>query len=81
MATDLGQYFPATIELALFAIVISIVVGVGLGVFAAVRRGHPSTAASGCSASSASRCRPSGWRSLPSISSSTASAGSLREEG
>lgn len=38
--TDLGQYVPATIELALFAIVISVVVGVGLGVLAAVRRGR-----------------------------------------
>ena len=41
VATDLGQYVPATIELALFAIVISVVVGVGLGVLAAVRRGRP----------------------------------------
>jgi peptide/nickel transport system permease protein len=41
VATDLSQYFPATMELALFAIVISIVVGVGLGVLAAVRRGRP----------------------------------------
>ena len=41
VATDLGQYVPATLELALFAIVISIIVGVGLGVVAAMRRGHP----------------------------------------
>jgi len=41
VATDLGQYVPATMELALFAIFISIVLGVGLGVLAAVRRGHP----------------------------------------
>jgi peptide/nickel transport system permease protein len=41
VATDLAQYFPATIELALFAIVISTVLGVGLGVLAAVRRGRP----------------------------------------
>ena len=41
VATDLGQYVPATIELAMFAIVISILVGVGLGVLAAVRRGRP----------------------------------------
>lgn len=41
VASDLRQYFPATIELALFAIFISIVVGVSLGVFAAVRRGRP----------------------------------------
>lgn len=39
--TDLAQYVPATIELALFAIVVSIVIGVGLGVVAAVRRGKP----------------------------------------
>ncbi len=41
VATDLAQYVPATIELALFAIAVSIVIGVGLGVLAAVRRGHP----------------------------------------
>ena len=40
VSSDLRQYFPATIELALFAIVISIVIGVTLGVFAAVKRGH-----------------------------------------
>jgi ABC-type dipeptide/oligopeptide/nickel transport system permease component len=36
--TDLAQYVPATIELALFAIVLSMVVGVGLGILAAVFR-------------------------------------------
>lgn len=41
VASDLAKYFPATIELALFAIVVSIILGVSLGVFAAVRRGHP----------------------------------------
>jgi peptide/nickel transport system permease protein len=34
--TDLAEYIPASIELALFAIVLSTVVGVGLGVIAAV---------------------------------------------
>jgi peptide/nickel transport system permease protein len=38
--TDLGEYLPATIELALFAIVISLLVGVGLGVVAALYRGR-----------------------------------------
>ncbi len=41
VSSDLRQYFPATIELALFAIFISIIVGVSLGVYAAVRRGRP----------------------------------------
>jgi len=36
--TDLEEYVPATIELALFAIVASLVIGVGLGVVAAVYR-------------------------------------------
>lgn len=38
VVTDLSQYVPATIELALFAIVVSLVVGIGLGVIAAVFR-------------------------------------------
>ncbi|MGP8207389.1 MAG: ABC transporter permease [Acidimicrobiales bacterium] len=41
VATDLRQYFPATMELALFAIIVSIILGVGLGVLAAMRRGRP----------------------------------------
>ena len=36
--TDLAEYIPATIELALFAIVVSMVIGVGLGIVAAVFR-------------------------------------------
>lgn len=40
VATDLAQYFPATMELALFAIVISTVLGVSLGVLAAIRKGR-----------------------------------------
>jgi len=39
--TDLSQYVPATFELAIFAIIFSIIVGVGLGVVAAIRRGKP----------------------------------------
>lgn len=38
VVTDLNEYVPATIELALFAIVLSIVIGVLLGVVAAVYR-------------------------------------------
>jgi peptide/nickel transport system permease protein len=36
--TDLAEYIPATIELALFAIVLSLVIGVGLGIVAAMFR-------------------------------------------
>ncbi len=36
--TDLAEYIPATIELALFAIALSAVIGVGLGIVAAVFR-------------------------------------------
>jgi len=35
---DLGQYIPATAELAVLSILIAVVVGVGLGVVAAIRR-------------------------------------------
>ncbi|ETK30688.1 ABC transporter permease [Microbispora sp. ATCC PTA-5024] len=38
VAQDLAEYVPATIELALFAIVLSLLVGVALGVVAAVNR-------------------------------------------
>ncbi|TDC59103.1 ABC transporter permease [Micromonospora sp. KC207] len=38
VSTDLGEYVPATVELALFAIVLSLVVGVAFGVLAAVTR-------------------------------------------
>ena len=41
VAVDLGRVFPATIELATFAIMIGVGVGVPLGVFAAVYRGSP----------------------------------------
>ena len=35
---SLGRFFPATLELALFAIILSIVIGIPLGVLAAVTR-------------------------------------------
>ena len=35
---DLAEYVPATIELALFAIVLSLVIGIGLGIVAALFR-------------------------------------------
>jgi len=38
---DLGQFIPATAELALFSIVIASVIGVGFGVLAALRRNKP----------------------------------------
>lgn len=38
---DLGQFAPATAELAITSIVIAIIVGVGLGILAAVRRNQP----------------------------------------
>jgi peptide/nickel transport system permease protein len=41
VADDLARVFPATIELATFAIVIGVGIGVPLGVLAAVRRGGP----------------------------------------
>src|SRR4051794_4680407 len=39
VVTDIARFFPATLELATVALVIAIVVGVPLGVFAAVRQG------------------------------------------
>ena len=41
MRHDLAQFIPATAELALTSMVIAVVVGVGLGVLAAVRRNRP----------------------------------------
>jgi len=38
---DLAQYFPATIELAAAAMVLTIVLGIPLGLLAAIRRGGP----------------------------------------
>jgi peptide/nickel transport system permease protein len=38
---ELAQFFPATIELAIIALLIAIIVGVPLGIFAAARRGRP----------------------------------------
>lgn len=40
VAVDLGRYFPASIELAIAAVLYSIVVGVPLGVISAVKRNH-----------------------------------------
>ncbi len=39
VAHDIGQFFPATIELATVAIIIAMLIGVPLGVLAAVRQG------------------------------------------
>ncbi len=41
VTTDLRQYFPATLELASAATVFSVLVGIPLGVLAAVRRNRP----------------------------------------
>jgi peptide/nickel transport system permease protein len=38
VATDLGQYFPATIELAIFAMVIAVVFGILFGIISAIKR-------------------------------------------
>ena len=38
VGTDLGEYIPATMELALFAIVVSVLIGVPLGIVAAAYR-------------------------------------------
>ena len=37
---DLAQYFPATLELTAFALLLSVLVGVPLGVFSALKRGR-----------------------------------------
>lgn len=39
--TDLGEYGPASAELALVAVVVSLVIGVGCGTWAALRRDRP----------------------------------------
>ncbi|MGU3576285.1 ABC transporter permease [Brucellaceae bacterium C25G] len=39
VTTDIARYFPATLELATFALIISAVIGIPLGVWAAVRQG------------------------------------------
>ena len=41
IASDLGDFLPATLELALTATLLSMVVGIPLGVLAAARRGRP----------------------------------------
>ncbi len=40
VAQEIGKAFPATAELALVAIIISVIIGVGLGLWAALRRGR-----------------------------------------
>jgi peptide/nickel transport system permease protein len=46
VATDLAEYFPATVELTLAAMALAVVFGVSLGTLAAVRRNGPLDAAS-----------------------------------
>lgn len=41
VTTDLGQYVPATAELALASIVLAAIVGIACGVYAAMRRNRP----------------------------------------
>ncbi len=41
VSTDLRQYFPATLELATAATIFSVIIGIPLGVLAAVRRNRP----------------------------------------
>ena len=50
---DLGVYWPATFELVLFAMLIAVVLGVPLGILAAVRADRPADQVSGSSRSSA----------------------------
>lgn len=60
---DIKRVFPATIELATLGTIIGSVIGVPLGVLAAVRRGSFSlTRSFASSASSAIPYRSSGWR-------------------
>lgn len=40
VATDIAHYFPATIELATLALILAVVLGVPLGIWAAVRQGR-----------------------------------------
>ena len=65
---DIAAYAPATIELATAGFLLSIVIGIPLGVIAAVRRDSGSIMSRGCSRSSACHRRRSGsplscWRS------------------
>jgi len=46
VAQDLREYFPATLELTLVAMVLAVACGVGLGTVAAVKRNGPADAAS-----------------------------------
>jgi peptide/nickel transport system permease protein len=42
VSTDLRQFVPATIELAIPAMIVAAILGIAMGTFAAVRRGNPS---------------------------------------
>ncbi len=41
VATDLGEFFPATVELALTALMIALLIGIPVGIVAAATRGSP----------------------------------------
>lgn len=41
VASDLARYFPASVELAIAAVFISLVLGIPLGILSAVKRNHP----------------------------------------
>ena len=58
--TDIADVFPATLELATLGTLIGVVIGVPLGVLAAVQRGSLVDQSCASSASSAIRCRSSG---------------------
>ena len=38
VATDLAQYFPATVELAVFAIILAVIFGIAFGILSAIKR-------------------------------------------
>ena len=70
---ELLSRFPATVELALVAIIIAAVIGVVLGVISATHKNSPIDGSPRSSHSWASRCRFSGWAccslsSLPACS-------------
>jgi peptide/nickel transport system permease protein len=81
VATDIGQFFPATFELTTFAMLIAIAVGVPLGVVAGQNKDELEDNAVGCSRSSTCRCRRSGPVSSCSFSWHSTSAGSRRRDG
>jgi peptide/nickel transport system substrate-binding protein len=57
VAQDIARFFPATFELATAALILAVVIGVPLGVWAAVRQGSLPIRRSVSSASPAIRCR------------------------